>query len=159
VDAIMKNQELLSLIWNTVTPDLKDLEGYLRTLKSDKYGSEEILGRWSFDLAASMMAYRREKPNLPANEVPKVRRWMDDRFNKIILVAAPDKLAALKNFPLPATPANPAPGNSNLQGTWRSDAGDYFLTFSGEEERKVRISQGKLSFKTEGMTIVLVPES
>jgi len=159
VSVIMKNQELLMLIWTTVTPDLKDLDGYLRTLKSEKYGTEEILGRWSFDLASSMMAYRRDKPALPANDVPKIRRWMDERFNKIALVAAPDKLAALKNFPSAPTPGNPNPAPRNLQGNWRNDAGDYYLTFPGEEERKTRISQGKLSFKTEGITLVLVPES
>ena len=159
VDAIVKNQELLTLIWTTISPDIKDLDVYLRTLKSATYGAEEILGRWGFDLASSMMAYRREKPALPPNDVPKIRRWMDDRFNKIALVAAPDKMAALKNFPQAPSPGNPAPPGRNLQGTWRSDTGDYFLSFPGEEERKVRISQGKLSFKTEGITIVLVPES
>jgi len=159
VAAIMKNKELLDLIWSTATPDLKDLDGYLRTQKSEKYGGEEILGRWSFDLGNSMMAYRREKPALPASEVPKIRHWMDERFNKLTLVAAPDRMAALKNFPLPPVPGNPNPGLANLQGNWRNDGGDYYLTFPGEEERKARISQGKLSFKAEGITIVLVPES
>ena len=159
VDAIMKNSELVSLVWNTAAPDLKDLEAYLRTLKSEKYASEEILGRWSFDLAASMLAYRRDKPGLAANDVPKIRRWMEDRFGKILLVAAPDKLAVLKHFPLPPTAGNPNPGTTELKGTWRSDSGDYFLTFAGEEERKARINQGKLSFKSEGVTIILVPES
>ena len=159
VDAIMKNSELVSLVWSTTAPDLKDLEAYLRTLKSEKYASEEILGRWSFDLAASMLAYRRDKPGLAVNDVPKIRRWMEDRFGKISFVAAPDKLAVLKQFPLPPTATNPNPGTTELKGTWRNDSGDYFLTFPGEEERKARISQGKLSFKTEGVTIILIPES
>jgi len=158
-DAIMKNPELLNLIWTTTSPDLKDLNGYLRTLKSEKYGAEEILGRWSFDLANSMMAYRREKPGLPANDVPKIRRWMDERFGKIALVAAPDKLAVLKSLPQSPVPGNPAPGVMDLRGSWRNDAGDYYLSFPGEEERKARINQGRLSFKAEGITLVLIPES
>jgi hypothetical protein len=159
VDAIVKNPELTSRIWNVVITDGKDLEAYLRTLKTEKYGSEEILGRWSFDLAASMLAYRRERPSLPANDVPRIRRWMEERFSNVVLVAAPDQMAACKNLPIPVTPANPAPGVQNLQGNWRKDAGEYELSFPGEEQRKVRISQGKLSFKSEGVTLVLAPES
>jgi uncharacterized membrane protein required for colicin V production len=158
VDAILKNPELMNSIWVTVSPDLVDLDSYLRTLKSQKYGKEEILGRWSFDLGSSMLAYRRDKPGLSVNDVPKIRRWMDERFVGMSFVAAPDKMAALKNFPLPATPSNPNPGNRTLQGKWRYDAGDYFLTIPGEEERKLRINQGKLSFKTEGISVVLIPE-
>ena len=159
VDGIIKKPDLTARIWNVVVNDGKDLEGYLRTLKSEKYGNEEILGRWSFDLAASMLAYRRERPTLPANDVPKIRRWMEERFGKVILIAAPDQMVACKNMPIPAAPANPTPGVQNLQGTWRKDGVEYELTFPGEEARKVRLSQGKLSFKSEGATLVFTPES
>ena len=158
VSAIVKNRELMELTWTTLSPDMKDLKGYLRTLKSDKYGSEEILGRWSFDLASSMLAYRLDKPAVSASDVPKIRRWMDERFGRTTLVAAPDKMVAIKNFPTPPSAGNPTPGPRNLQGNWRND-GDYYLNFPGEEERKARITNGKLSFKTEGVTVVLVPES
>jgi len=159
VDAIIRNPELVALIWNGVVTDGTDLENYLRTLKTEKYASEEILGRWSFDLAASMLAYRRERPALPANEVPKIRRWMDERFNKVILIAAPDQLAVCKNLPLPATPTNPMPGVQNLSGKWGKDGSEYELIFPGDEVRKASIHQGKLSFKSEGVTLVFSPES
>ena len=69
-----------------------------------------------------------------------------------------DKMAAIKNFPTQPSAGNPTPGPRNLQGNWRND-GDYYLNFAGEEERKAHITNGKLSFKTEGVTVVLVPES
>src|SRR6266699_1885083 len=50
VEPIVKNPELLRLIWTTLLPDLKDLDAFLRTGRSAKYDSEPVLGRWLFDV-------------------------------------------------------------------------------------------------------------
>ena len=44
--AIWRNNDTANLIWGMVQTDYDDLNGYLKTGQSEKYGSEKILGRW-----------------------------------------------------------------------------------------------------------------
>src|SRR5256714_5597154 len=76
VQAVINNHDLLTMIWNTLTPDLKDLRAYLETGISPKYDSEKILGRWDFNVNSAMSLLRRAKPNLPSSEMQKYKKWM-----------------------------------------------------------------------------------
>ena len=137
VRAILDNRELLQAIWDTVIPDTKDLEIFLRTGKSPKYDSEAILGRWHFDLNLTVGAMRRAKPNTTSSEMQKMKKWMVGAFQNTQLLAMTDHHAILKNLPPLKAPAAGAPqtgGLQTLQGQWKSlDGGKYLLSLGSEE--------------------------
>ena len=166
--AIVKNPDLLRSIWTTLEPDLKDLRKFLETGRSDKYGSEPILGRWDFDVNAAIAAMRKAKPNIASSEMQRVKKWMVVAFEKTSFVATTDHQAFLKNVPqlkLPApTPAAPAgavapppPGPQTLQGQWKNLGGKYQLTFSSTEVM-ASVDGDKLAATLDGMGLVFTRE-
>ena len=162
MQAIMKNPDLLKKIWETLKPDLKDLNTYLVTLKSAKYDSERILGRWNFDVHSVLASYRRAHPNIASTEMQRMRRFIEALFAKASLVAMPDHEALLKNVSqLKVTPgAAPASGQTT-QGQWQKLDGKYQFTFSlaGKEEQIPATIEGdRLTITTEGTELVLLRE-
>ncbi|TAL05463.1 MAG: CvpA family protein, partial [Verrucomicrobia bacterium] len=146
VQGVTGNPDLLRLVWATVSPNVKDLSDFLASGKSARYDGEEILGRWFFDVNASVLAYRKEKPNLPQIEVQKVRRWIAERYAKATLIATPEETVFVKNLPV-AKPGQPASAEvQTLQGNWKKADGNYSLAFPGQEERRARINGSRLSF-------------
>jgi hypothetical protein len=143
--AIFANPDLLKQVWNTVQPDLSDLQAFLETGKSAKYDGEKILGRWRFDANSSMLAYRRTKPNAAGAEVTRMRGWLRERYDKSSIVAAPDKMVALKNFPdNTPVPAGQAPSTQvkNLSGNWQADGLDYAFNLEGGTDKRVAKFEG-----------------
>jgi hypothetical protein len=159
--AVFANPELLKEIWATVQPDLKDLRGFLETGKSAKYDGEKLLGRWRFDSSGSMLAYRRIK-NVTGTEAARVRAWMQANFAKSSIVAAPDKMVALKNFSdLQIQAGQPTtPGTKNLKGTWKEDGLDsYEFDLEGGTDKRIAKFEGnRLILAGEGMAIAFVKE-
>jgi hypothetical protein len=137
--AVFDNPELLRLVWSTVQPDLKDLGEFLETGKSAKYDGEPILGRWTFDANASVLAYRRTKPNSPGSEAAKLRMWMNEKFPKSSFVAAPDHMLVMKGFPvIRLQPGQPFTGEpKNMNGEWKAGSGDYELTLEGGTDKRM----------------------
>ena len=159
--AVFANPELLKEIWTTIQPDLSDLRSFLETGKSAKYDGEKILGRWRFDSSGSMLAYRRLKPGVAGTEANRMRVWMHERFGKAVIVAAPDKMVALKDIselklqPGQATPPNPR----NLKGTWKSDGSDYEFDLEGGTEKRTAKFEGRLLvIAGEGISIAFAKE-
>jgi len=155
VAAIVNDPAELNLIWGVLAPDLKDLEAFLESGKSEKY-SEKILGRWFFDANAAMVAYRKTKPNLPSSEMVKFRRSMTGAYSKMSLVAMPDGSLVIKNMPQPKTPGGTE--TQNLQGRWKSVGSEYELNLGGSGARRGRFEAGRLVLTGEGLTLVFAPE-
>src|SRR6266550_5900320 len=161
VEPIVKNPELLRLIWTTLLPDLKDLDAFLRTGRSAKYDSEPLLGRWLLDVAGSVNAYHRLKPNVPNVEMVKFRRFLADRFGKTVVVAGPDHQVVLRNLPqLKLQPGQPLSAEvQTLQGKWKGANGDYeFDLTSGTDHRTAKIEGGRLVVSGEALAMVFVKE-
>ncbi len=161
VEPIVKNPELLRLIWTTLLPDLKDLDAFLRTGRSAKYDSEPVLGRWLFDVTGSVNAYHRLKPNVPNVEMVKFRRFLAGRFGKTVVVAGPDHQVVLRNLPqLKLQPGQPPSAEvQTLQGKWKGANGDYeFDLATGTDHRTAKIEGGLLVVSGEGMALVFVKE-
>lgn len=59
--------------WDLVSPNLEDLETFLRTGKSAKYDSEPILGVWHFDPRGALVELKRAKPNLSTTQLKNMR--------------------------------------------------------------------------------------
>jgi hypothetical protein len=162
VKAILDNMDLTKLIWSTLTPDLKDLQNYLLTLRSAKYDSERILGRWNFDVRSAIAAYRKVKPNIPSTEMARIRKAIDGLFARASIVAMPDHKALLKNLAqLKVVPsATPAVGQV-AQGQWANLGGKYQFTFSleGREQQVPATLEGdRLTLSNEGTDLVLLRE-
>jgi hypothetical protein len=163
IQVVSGNPVLLTTIWTTLSPDLKDLENYLKTGLSPKYDPEKILGRWAFDVNYAMILYRRSKPNLPSAEVQKVKKWMSTAFAQTEFVAMTDRQVRIKNLPqvkVPSSAALAAPaGTQNLQGQWKSEAGKYQVSLSGAGEVPAVIEGDRLKINVEGAELVFVHES
>ena len=162
IQAITGNPELLNTIWTTLSPDVKDLDNFLKTGLSPKYDSEKILGRWSFDVNYAMILYRRTKPNLPQAEVLKVKKWMNAAFAQTELVAMTDRQVLIKSIPqakVPTAAVLAAPiATQTLQGQWKSEAGKYQISFSGSGEVPAVIEGDRLKLTVEGAELVFVHE-
>jgi hypothetical protein len=150
--AVFANPELLQDIWNTVQPDLADLNTFLDTGKSAKYDKHEagkLLGRWRFDANSSLLAYRRQKPTVVGTEATRLRIWLRERFGKSTIVAAPDKMVAIKNIPDSKAQIQPGqpPELKTFKGTWAADGMDYEFNLEGGTDKR--------SAKFEGTHLIL----
>jgi hypothetical protein len=160
--AIFANPELLREIWTTVQPQLKDLREFLETGKSAKYDGERILGRWNFDANGTVLAYRRARPNLPGGEAARLRAWMIEKFPKSSVVAAPDKMLVLKNFPqIQMQPGQPLAGDPrNLKGEWKGAGEGYeFNLEGGTDRRNARFEGNRLVVSGDSIAIVFEKEN
>ena len=156
----IKTPEMMKVIWNTVTPDIKDLTWYLTNstyftdTRPGKY-TDKVLGRWVFDVNAAMMAYRRAKPNTSSTEMQRVRLWIQQGFSRTMLVVAPDGNVFVKNLPQLNNPA--ATDLQNIEGQWKASGSQYQFTLGSVGERRGRIEGGRLFVDGEP-TLVFVPE-
>lgn len=158
---ILENPETVGLIWTTVTPNSQDLQNYLRTGVSAKFGQERILGRWNFDPNYALAMMRRAKTNMTSIEAQKLKKWVAASFAQTSFVAMPDHQVLLKNLPQVRVPAANAPQASptqTIQGQWKSAAGKYQLTFAGGTEVAAVIESERLKMNYEGMELAFNPE-
>ena len=133
--AIINNPDMLNQIWAILTPNLLDLQTFLKTGKSARYDAVTILGRWDFDLNGALGLLKRTKPNIGYQEMQRTKLMMTLSFAKTTFMASPepDKLAILKNLGKvhPAAKPNlpPTIDNQNFKGQWSGDGNKYDLTF------------------------------
>jgi len=160
VKAVFDNPELLRTIWATVQPDMKDLGSFLTNGVSEKY-DEPILGRWNFDANGTVLLYRRAKPNVPGSEAAKLRAWMNEKFPKCSIVAAPDGMVVLKKLPLiTMQPGQPLVGEGkDLKGGWKSEGAGYeFDLEGGTVKRTAKFEGTRLIITGEATPVVFVKE-
>ena len=161
--AIFDSGELLRLTLSTLKPDLKDI-GYFLTngVSQNPAYADPLLGRWRFDSTGTMLAYRRTKPNIAGGEATRIRTWMHERFAKCVVVAAPDKTLALKNFApgklLPGLPS--AAELKNLKGEWKEDGTTSyeFILEGGTDKRTAKFEGNRLMIQGDGAAIAFTKE-
>ncbi len=156
--AVFQNPELLKTIWATLQPNLADLGNFLTNGVSEKF-NDRLLGRWRFDAAGTLAAYRRAKPNTPSSEVPKIRAFLSERFGKSALVAAPDHMVILKNMPQ-GQPGTPNATTKTLQGKW-AEAGTTSYDFDlegGTDKRTARYEGSRLLVTGDGVSVAFTKE-
>jgi uncharacterized membrane protein required for colicin V production len=168
VMAIRENPELLRTIWEIVSPELSELDGYIRTGISAKYAKEPILGRWMFDANQAMLMVRRAKPNMSSREAQHVKRWLMTAFTSTSMVAMTDHNVLVKDVPqvrvpppLPANPAVPATiptGTVNFNGQWKGGNGSYQLTLSEGGTVDATVDGDRLKFNFEGLDMAFLKE-
>jgi hypothetical protein len=156
--AIMNNPEVLKQVYDTLLPNLADLQNFLKTGQSEKFDEEKILGRWDMDIAGTLRAIKRAKPNMTSQDTQRTRQVLGIIFAKSRFVAAPEpgKEAFLKDIGKlhPSDRVNVAPtvDNQNFKGTWTGTAPKYELSFPDK-------GQGGLEALVEGDHLTITGDS
>jgi len=149
VQNILGNHDLVDEIRKTLVPDLKDLRTFLETGRSPKYESENILGRWLFDVNYTLLALRKAKPNLPSSEMSKMKKGLMATYSKTALVATTDHKAILKNMP---------PPQSTSQGEWKGAMGKYILTLPEKGDVSATVDGDRLTASGGGLELAFSRE-
>ena len=159
--AIVHNAALLKEIWAQVSGDLHDLHAYVETGQSAKYDSEPILGRWTFDTAASVAALKRSKPNISAIELKRLRPYLVAAYGKTSFTAMPDHQAILKDVVLikPGTVIKPDMLTSlqKQSGQWQNTDGKYSMTLDSKDFTGT-VEKGKLKVTGDWTPVVFSRE-
>jgi hypothetical protein len=153
--------------------DLNDLRQYLQTGASPKFAEEKILGRWAFDVDATLDMNKRTKADMPASVWSRLKRELMDKFKGAEFTAFHDKKAALKISSAvegkgsPVTPFPAANRQTNYiavwlttnatysaSGTWSGSAPMYMVELSnknGKNSSQAKLSENdrRLSFEFE----------
>jgi hypothetical protein len=137
VQSILKNSDLLDTVWGIVQDNLDDLTGYLKTGKSAKYDSENILGRWNFDVGVTIAMLRQSRPKITSPEMRSIRALWTQAYVQTVFIAGADNQAFLKNLPnFKPQPAGQPPGTDNWKGQWSNDGTNYSLTLASDSGNK-----------------------
>jgi len=70
---VWQNPANLTSTWNLLSPDLEDVEAFLRTGKSAKFDGEPILGIWHFDARGALVEFKKAKPNSTTTQLKNMR--------------------------------------------------------------------------------------
>ena len=161
VQAIVQNPDMMKSITNALLPNLGDLQNFLLTAKSQTF-SEEIYGRWDFDVYTTMSLFRKAHPNVTAVEAKKRRDAFKTEFTKTTFTAAPGDLAVLKNYPHVNVATRPVTIElQNSTGQWSGINGTYTvnLQIDGKDEQlSGEIHGDKLALSNNEMTLGFVRE-
>ena len=157
--AILSNPDLLKEIWSLLSPNLKDLQQYMLTGQSGKFDREPILGRWVFDLGATMVALKQSKTSLSATELKTYRQLLNYAFDKASFVATPSHQAILKDviWVRPGLKPNEISTQAvNRSGEWSGDESSYRVTLNDTKELTASADNRKLKLAGEWTPLVFV---
>jgi uncharacterized membrane protein required for colicin V production len=159
-EAIRQNTEIADMVWNLVLTNLDDLQTYLQTGQSAKFSPEKILGRWDFDVMASLTALAQTRANVPSTEMASMRALWFLAYSNTVFVAGADGQAFLKNLPQNFKPQPNQPtayDKATWQGQWKNDRNDYNATLASNGAKKfaaATIDGPRLTLKTESDTLI-----
>ena len=165
--AVLDNPQLLKDIWITMKTDLDDLQHYLEspTGESPKYDPQTILGRWVFDVNASVAALVKKFPtNMGRAQLAQIRQGLGASLARGVFIAAPNSEAFFRAAPdlKPGALLNLAARTDTLRGNWKKIEDDkYELTFTMDNETQqldAAIAGEKLSLQMAGIGLVLARE-
>jgi hypothetical protein len=152
ISAVMHDADLYKNVLGMLGNDLGDLKTHLLTGTSPKFENEPILGRWTYDPAASFTQTKRKKPNMSIAETRLLRRALA-LLNKGVFTAYVDNKAKLA---IPAAEASQQ--GMLLAGTWRAEGGGgYELKLSGSGKPingSARVDRDKLFFTKDNISVV-----
>ena len=158
VGTIRQNADTSGMVWNLVLTNLDDLQTYLQTGRSAKYETEPILGRWDFNVMASLTAFAQTRANVPSGEMAAMRALWLPAYAKTTFVAGADGQAFLKNLPqhFKSQPNQPTTYDTvTWQGQWKNGGNNYDVTLAGSGAGKsgiATIDGSRLTIKTDGDT-------
>ena len=119
IRAVITNREIMTVVTRVAEADLKDLREYLETGKSPKYDDEKILGRWTINIDASILALRNKMPLLSAIDANRRRQLMAATMSGTVLLATPENKIIIR------TRAATGPNALLLKGAWQKQSDGY----------------------------------
>ena len=158
--SLWENQDTVNLVWGIVQDNFDDLVSYLKTGKSAKYDSEEIVGRWDFNVAATTSKLLESRPVISSREMRALRAWVTQAYVKTAFVAGADGQAFLKELPhLKVQPGQPpTTETASWQGNWKNAGGNHYdlaLTSNGKQQSMpAEIDDARLTIKDDKSTLV-----
>jgi len=158
-ESIRQNPDTAGLVENLVLTNLDDLQTYLQTGQSGKFSSEQILGRWNFNVMESLTALIQTRANMPSTEMAGIRELWSRAYAGTMLVAGADGQVFLKNLPhFKVQPKQPTTWDTTtLPGRWKSDGNNYDLSLADNDATKsatVAIDGSRLTLKMESDTLI-----
>jgi len=133
VEIIRQNADTAGLVWNLVLTNLDDLQSYLQTGRSAKFSSEKILGRWDFNVMASLTALVQARANVPSSDMAAMRALWFPAYAQTMFVAGADGQVFLKNLPqhFKSQPNQPTTyETATWQGQWKKGGDSYNLSLA-----------------------------
>src|SRR5690606_27903086 len=79
--------------------DVADLKVFVETGESPKYASTRILGRWSFDISASLEQTKLARPSMSARRSLELNRELGASFLDASFTATTDGQVIIKSVP------------------------------------------------------------
>jgi hypothetical protein len=116
-----------------VLTNLDDLQSYLQTGRSAKFSSEKILGRWDFNVMASLTALVQARANVPSSDMAAMRTLWFPAYAQTMFVAGADGQVFLKNLPqhFKSQPNQPTTyETATWQGQWKKGGDSYNLSLA-----------------------------
>ena len=158
-EAIRQSKDTAAMVWNLVLTNLDDLQAYLQTGQSAKFNAEKILGRWDFDVMASLTAVVQSRSNVPTTEMAGMRTLWFPAYSNTVFIAGADGQAFLKNLPhFKLQPNQPTTFNTaTWQGQWKTDGNNYNVTLASGGANKfasAAIDGSRITLKTESDTLI-----
>ncbi|MFZ0827379.1 MAG: CvpA family protein [Verrucomicrobiia bacterium] len=154
------NQDTVNLVWGILQDNFDDLVAYLKTGKSAKYGSEEIVGRWDFNIAATTGKLLEARPVISSREMRALRAWVTQAYVKTAFVAGADGQAFLKELPHQKVQAGQPPTTETASwlGNWKNAGGNHYelsLSSSGKQQSMpADVDAARLTIKDDKNTLV-----
>jgi hypothetical protein len=160
VVTIRQNEDTVGMIWNIVSTNLDDLQSYLQTGQSAKFSPEKILGRWDFNVAASLTGLVQTRSNVPSSDMATMRALWSTAYAKTTFVAGADGQAFLKTLPQHFKSQLSQPttfDTATWQGQWKKDGDGYDMTLANSGANKpatATIAGSQLTIKTDSDTFI-----
>ena len=157
--AIWRDWDKSGALWNLVLTNFDDLTSYLQTGQSVKYGKEPILGRWDFNVMASLTALAQAQANVPSSDMAAMRALWGPAYAHTTFVAGADGQAFLKNLPhFKAQPNQPTTfDTSTWNGQWKNGGNNYDVTLASSGANKfssAMIDGSRLTLKSASDTLI-----
>ena len=135
------------------------MTNYLQTGRSAKYDSVKILGRWDFDVSASLKALEQSRQNMTSGEMQELRALWPSAYAQTTFAAGADGQTFLKSLPNFTAHQNQAgtTETANWQGRWISDGDNYTLSFDSNGAHKsatATVADTRLIIKTTSDTMI-----
>jgi hypothetical protein len=169
------------IVTNVMEIDVLDLKQYLETGVSPKFEKEKILGRWSYDLLATIRLNKALKPDVAASTWRRLKNELSERFDDSLFMAFHDSAAKFllatnmegKASPFEARPPVRLPNGQirtnfvalwfttnatySATGKWSGSAPNYLITLAnknGSATSEGRLEEGRLAFQFEGKALL-----
>jgi hypothetical protein len=121
-------------LWDMVRTNYEDLTNYLQTGKTARYDSQAIVGRWDFNVFASLIALGQTQPNISSSDMIALRVQWTSAYAQTTFVAGTDGQAFLKNLPHFGRDANQQPQTeiATWRGNWSGGDEHYTLSLTSD---------------------------